>query len=102
MLGKKIVIVDDDETIRKTFFLLLSRKYRVYLAADGEEALARFRNAGIDLIIADYRLPGGSGLELIGELRRAGYRGEVIMVSAFPVARATRCRRTWPRSSAVK
>jgi DNA-binding response OmpR family regulator len=84
MLGKKIVIVDDDETIRKTFFLLLSRKYRVYLAADGEEALARFRNAGIDLIIADYRLPGGSGLELIGELRRAGYRGEVIMVSAFP------------------
>lgn len=84
MLGKKIVIVDDDESIRKTFFLLLSRKYRVYLAADGEEALARFRNAGIDLIIADYRLPGGSGLELIGELRRAGYRGEVIMVSAFP------------------
>jgi DNA-binding NtrC family response regulator len=84
MLGRKIVIVDDDESIRKTFFLLLSRKYRVYLAADGDEALARFRNAGVDLIIADYRLPRGSGLDLIEEFRRSGYGGDVIMVSAFP------------------
>ena len=36
------------------------------------------------LIIADYRLPKGSGLDLIEEFRRSGYRGDVIMVSAFP------------------
>lgn len=82
--GKKIVVVDDDETIRKTFFLILNKKYRVYLAGDGDEALARFRNADVDLIIADYKLPRTSGIDLIREFRKSGYRGEVILVSAFP------------------
>jgi DNA-binding response OmpR family regulator len=82
--AKKIVVVDDDETIRKTFFLILNKKYRVYLAGDGDEALARFRNADVDLIIADYKLPRTSGIDLIREFRKSGYRGEVILVSAFP------------------
>jgi DNA-binding response OmpR family regulator len=82
--GKKIVVVDDDEMIRKTFFLILNKKYRVYLAGDADEALARFRNADVDLIIADYKLPRTSGLDLIREFRKAGYQGQVILVSAFP------------------
>ncbi len=84
MPGKKIVIVDDDESIRKTFFLILSRKYRVYLAGDAEEALARFKDASVDLIIVDHKLPRMGGIELIRELRRTGYSGEAILVSAFP------------------
>ncbi len=84
MLGKKIVVVDDDESIRKTFFLILNKKYRVYLAGDAEEALARFRDADIDLVIADYKLPRLSGIDLVREFRRSGYQGHVIMVSAFP------------------
>jgi len=83
MPTKKIVVVDDEESIRKTFFLILNKNYRVYLAKDGEEALARFKNVPVDLIIADYRLPDMNGLDLIGSLRQAGYRGEVIMISAF-------------------
>jgi DNA-binding NtrC family response regulator len=88
MDAKRIVIVDDDESIRKTFFLILSRKYLVYLARDAQEALARFRAAEVDLIIADFKLPGtndvANGLELIAEFRRSGYRGKVILISAFP------------------
>jgi DNA-binding response OmpR family regulator len=83
MPTKKIVVVDDEESIRKTFFLILNKNYRVYLAKDGEEALARFKNVPVDLIIADYRLPDMNGLGLIESLRQAGYRGEVIMISAF-------------------
>jgi DNA-binding NtrC family response regulator len=82
MLGKKIVIVDDEESIRKTFFLLLNKKYRVYPAKDAEEVLERFKSASFDLIIADLRLPGRDGIELISQLRRNGYRGEVILISA--------------------
>jgi len=84
MLGKKIVVVDDDESIRKTFFLILNKKYRVYLAKDPQEALTRFKKAKVDLIIADYKLPYLSGLEMISEFRKAGYEGEVILISAFP------------------
>jgi YesN/AraC family two-component response regulator len=83
MPTKKIVVVDDEESIRKTFFLILNKNYRVYLAKDGEEALARFKNVQVDLVIADYRLPDMNGLDLIGALRQSGYRGEVIMISAF-------------------
>jgi DNA-binding NtrC family response regulator len=84
MQGKRIVIVDDDENIRKTFFLLLSKKYRVYPVKDSEEALAKFRNAKVDLVIADYKLPSFSGLELIQRLRAAGFEGEAMLISAHP------------------
>ena len=84
--GKKIVVVDDDETIRKTFFLILNKSYRVYLAEDGPEVLSRFRNVPVDLLIVDYKLPTMTGLELVAEMRRLGYQGQVIFISAHPEA----------------
>jgi YesN/AraC family two-component response regulator len=86
MSPKKIVVVDDDEMIRKTFFLILQKKYLVYLAKDSKEALERFKNAEaeIDLIIADLKLPHINGIELISKFRKMGYKGEVIMISAYP------------------
>ena len=84
MPGKKIVIVDDDENIRKTFSLLLGKKYRVYPVKDSEEALAKFRGAKVDLVIADYKLPCLNGMELIKRLRASGFEGEAMLVSAHP------------------
>jgi DNA-binding NtrC family response regulator len=83
-MKKKVVIVDDDESIRKTFFLILNSDYLVYLAKNAEEALQRFEDKEIDLIIADLKLPNLSGLEMIDEFRKSGYNGEVILISAFP------------------
>ncbi|NQT79977.1 MAG: response regulator [Candidatus Aminicenantes bacterium] len=84
MSQKKIIVIDDDETIRKTFFLILNKNYRVYLANGSKEALKRFRNAKMDLIIADLKLPYLNGIEMIAEFREAGYKGEVILISAYP------------------
>ncbi len=83
MRPKKIAVVDDDESIRKTFFLLLNNNYNVYLAKDSQEALKRFSKAKIDLIIADIKLPDLTGLEMIAKFRESGYRGEVILISSF-------------------
>ncbi len=82
MLEKKIVVVDDDESIRKTFALIFKKSYRVSVAKDAEEALRLFKNLKFDLIIADYRLPRQNGLELIGRLREMGYRGEAMLITA--------------------
>ncbi len=84
MSEKKIIIVDDDESIRKTFFLILNKNYRVYLAKDSKEALQRFKRAEIDLIIADFKLPYLDGVEMIAKFRELGYRGNVILISAYP------------------
>jgi YesN/AraC family two-component response regulator len=84
MSPKKIVVVDDDESIRKTFFLIFNKSYHVYLARDSQEALKRFSKAKIDLIIADIKLPDLTGLEMIAKFRESGYRGDVILISAFP------------------
>lgn len=84
MSEKKIIVVDDDESIRKTFFLILHENYRVYLAKDAKEALQRFKKAKIDLIIADLKLPYINGLEMINKFRESGYQGDAILISAFP------------------
>jgi len=83
-MKKKVVIVDDDKSIRKTFILILSPNYRVFQAKDAEEALERFKGRDIDLIIADLKLPHLNGLEMIAKFRKTGYKGEVILISAFP------------------
>lgn len=83
-MKKKVVIVDDDESIRKTFFLILNENYLVYLAKNAEEAIRRFDGTDIDLIIADLKLPRLNGLDMIAKFRKNGYRGEAILISAFP------------------
>jgi two-component system response regulator PilR (NtrC family) len=84
MSEKKILVVDDDESIRKTFRLLLKKQYSVLLARDSEEALREYKSLKFDLIIADLRLPRLTGLELIARFRDLGYRGEAIVISAHP------------------
>jgi len=84
MAPKKIVIIDDDENIRKTFVLLLGKKYRVSSLKDSQEALAKLRHSPADLVIADYKLPFLNGMELIKKLREAGFEGEAMLISAHP------------------
>ena len=84
MSAKKILVVDDDEGIRKTLFLLLGKKYKVYPVSDAREALAMWRSARADLVIADYRLPVVDGLELIKKLRAAGFKGEAVLITGHP------------------
>ena len=67
-----ILIVEDDPEIRDTLKLLLdSRGYRTFAARDGAQALAVAAERGIspDLIVADYNLPGPSGLEVVAKIQ---------------------------------
>ena len=81
---KKIVLVDDDETVRKTFTLLLGKKYRVLPLKDPRQALAQLKNGRADLVIADYKLPFFNGMELIKRLRENGFEGEAMLITAHP------------------
>jgi DNA-binding NtrC family response regulator len=84
MTTKKIILIDDDETVRKTFVLLLGKKYRVVSLKDPLQALTQLKSGRADLVIADYRLPHMTGMELIKKLRENGYEGEAMLITAHP------------------
>ena len=84
MTKKRILVVDDDESLRwVTQAQLQQSGFDVAAAADGNSALASIRQAPPDLVITDLKMPGMSGLELLRKIR-ADYPGIiVIMVTAF-------------------
>ena len=82
-MTQRIMIVDDDTSIRDTFEHHLSRSgYEVSTASSAEEALQSV--AGIDpaLVITDVRMPGMDGLELLGHLRSKAPDIDVIVITA--------------------
>ena len=65
-----ILLVDDEESVQKLLTFPLEKDgYRVVQARDGEEALARFVEGGIDLVVLDVMLPKVDGLEVCRRLR---------------------------------
>jgi len=79
----KILVVDDEENIRKSLKMILEYEgYSFLEAADGEEALYTLEETvGLDLVLLDVKLPGKDGLEVLEELKKKPYSPEVIMVS---------------------
>jgi DNA-binding NtrC family response regulator len=67
--GQRVLIVDDDVSIRRTLQALLQRAgFQVMLAADGNEAVRLWRDHGGDLVITDLHMPEKDGIETIIEL----------------------------------
>ena len=65
-----IMLVDDEESIQKLLTYPLQREgYRVVQARDGEEALKRFAEQPVDLVVLDVMLPRLDGLEVCRRLR---------------------------------
>ena len=66
---RRIMVVDDDASIRRTLHLLLSRAgFDVVQASDGSEAVQLWRQGGGDLVITDLHMPEKDGIETIVEL----------------------------------
>ncbi|CAN5570303.1 response regulator transcription factor [soil metagenome] len=70
-MERTVLIVDDEPTLRETLAESLEQDgLRVVMAADGREALERFRAERPDLILLDLMLPGLSGIEVCRIIRQ--------------------------------
>src|SRR5688572_13009524 len=77
-----ILLVDDEESVQKLLTFPLEREgFRVVQARDGEEALERFDENDVDLVILDIMLPKLDGLEVCRRLR-ARSSVPIIMLTA--------------------
>ncbi len=66
----RVLIVDDEESIlRSVQRLLRNQPYEVVTAGGAKEAIAIFEREPIHLVMADHRMPGGTGVELLREIR---------------------------------
>ena len=78
-----VLVVDDDEDIRAGIALALrSEGAEILQAADGNEALAVWRDHEPPVVVLDMMLPGQSGFLVLEELRESGSPPIVVMVTA--------------------
>src|SRR5262245_35790243 len=79
-----LLVADDDPAVRQSLERTLSREgYGVVLAQDGQAALDRLRQGGVDLLLSDLKMPGLTGLELLKEAKAASPDVDVITLTAF-------------------
>jgi len=78
----RILVVDDDDTIRELLTRVLERDgYEVECAGDGDEALKKYFETSVDLVITDLIMPGKEGLETISDFKRSNPKVKVVAIS---------------------
>jgi len=79
-----VLVVDDEPRLRELYARILSLEgYRVLTAATRAEGRERLRQQPVHLVLTDVRLPDGSGLEWVPELRAQHPLTEVVVVTAY-------------------
>lgn len=80
-MADKILIVDDDPVLREELREFLDG-YEVEVASNGEEALGYFKRAhSFGLVLLDVRMPGKSGLDVLGEIKKSDPRVKIIILT---------------------
>jgi len=81
---RKVLVVDDDPAVRKSFDRVLSGKgYAVITAESGEEALRKLNEEKYDLVYSDIRMPGMSGLEVAEKVRARRPWTPVVIITGY-------------------
>lgn len=81
----RIIVVDDDESIRESMKKLLNHEgYLVDLAVNGYEAIQKTDETSYDLALIDIRLPDIDGVELLKLMKDSVPRTRKIMLTGYP------------------
>lgn len=80
---KRLLVVDDDASVRKALLMTFRELYTVRQGDCGTKALELFREEPADTVLLDIRMPGMSGLEVLRELKKIDSDVEVILLSGF-------------------
>ncbi len=84
VLKSRILVVDDEEDLAARMKRELEREgYEVAVAYDGIEGLEYFKNNHVDTVIADIRMPGSNGLDMLAECRALNPDFVPIVITGF-------------------
>jgi DNA-binding NtrC family response regulator len=81
---EKILIVDDEQIVRESFYHWFTEEdYIVDTAEDGETALKKYAKEKYDLLLVDMKMPGMSGLDLLSKIKAIDKDAIIILITAF-------------------
>ncbi len=84
MRRRKILVIDDDESLRRVLeYNLAQEGYAVLMASSGEQGLELLNREGADLVITDVRMAGMDGLQVMEAVRAQDPNIQVIILTAF-------------------
>lgn len=82
----RVLVVDDESLVRWSLEEVLNALgHRVECASDGLEAARMLSEAALppDVVLLDYRLPGGNGLTLVPKIRAVAPKSRIILMTAY-------------------
>ncbi len=78
----KILVIDDEESIRLLLKVSLSHKgYDVILAQDGEEGIKAFQESRPSIVLTDVKMPGMDGIEVLKQIKRLDPDTRIIVIT---------------------
>jgi DNA-binding NtrC family response regulator len=78
---KHVLVIDDDRKISELFVDVFHERYDIATAPDGAAGLAAVKARRPDVVLLDINMPGMSGLEVLGVIRRLDDRIPVIVIT---------------------
>lgn len=88
MKKKRILIVDDEKSVRVMLFSVLRiGNYAIDVAENGSQAIDYIEKTIYDLVITDYMMPGMNGLELIQKIKSKSPATPVLVITGTESAR---------------
>ncbi|MBW2690295.1 MAG: sigma-54-dependent Fis family transcriptional regulator, partial [Deltaproteobacteria bacterium] len=82
--SRKVLLIDDDESLRRvTEYSLHSAGFQVLSAADGQQGLASFHADHPEVVITDIQMPGLSGYEVLRQIKAERPDTLVIVITAY-------------------
>lgn len=80
----RVLIVDDEPTVRRSLARVLSAEhFDVLTAEDGAAALSLLQTTRVDVVLLDVMMPGMSGMEVLGRIKKTHADVEVVMMTGF-------------------
>ena len=81
----KILVVDDEEIVRRSYTRLLSEaRCSAESAGNGDEALRALTRQPFDVVLLDLRMPGADGLSVLKSIRSRWPQAEVVVITGYP------------------
>jgi DNA-binding NarL/FixJ family response regulator len=81
---RKVLIIDDDDALRESLKeqFTLHDEFEISDAATASAGLKQLRSEMVDLVVLDVRLPDMDGREACEQMRKSGYRGPIVVLTA--------------------